>query len=68
MGNLKAFLRDDGASIENGGRQPTQSIYRAGDAADVCGSRQEWAAMTPSPTVAGTIALPGGVPIRRAMK
>ena len=63
-GNLKAFLRDDGASIQtvdvSQRKAYTALVMRRTSAEAV----KMWAAMTPAPTIAGTIALPGGVPIK----
>jgi uncharacterized protein GlcG (DUF336 family) len=63
-GQLKAFLRDDGASINTvdvSHRKAYTALVMRRTSAE---QAKTWAAMTPPPVIEGTIALPGGVPIK----
>jgi uncharacterized protein GlcG (DUF336 family) len=63
-GQLKAFLRDDGASlntIDVSHRKAYTALVMRRTSAE---QAKVWAAMTPPPLIEGTIALPGGVPIK----
>jgi uncharacterized protein GlcG (DUF336 family) len=63
-GQLKTFLRDDGASlntIDVSHRKAYTALVMRRTSAE---QAKAWAAMTPPPVVEGTIALPGGVPIK----
>lgn len=63
-GQLKAFLRDDGASlntIDVSHRKAYTALVMRRTSAE---QAKAWAAMTPPPVIDGTIALPGGVPIK----
>jgi uncharacterized protein GlcG (DUF336 family) len=63
-GQLKAFLRDDGASLNTvdvSHRKAYTALVMRRTSAE---QAKTWAAMTPPPVIEGTIALPGGVPIK----
>ena len=67
-GHLKAFLRDDGASVntvEVSERKAYTALVMRRTSAE---QTKTWAAMTPPPVIEGTIALPGGVPIKAGTK
>jgi uncharacterized protein GlcG (DUF336 family) len=63
-GQLKVFLRDDGASIQTvdvSHRKAYTALVMRRTSAE---ASKMWAGMSPVPTVDGTIPLPGGVPIK----
>lgn len=63
-GQLKTFLRDDGAglnTVDVSERKAYTALVMRRTSAEAA---KMWAGMSPVPTIEGTIALPGGVPIK----